>query len=72
MSFERNKTILITGASGVLGRQVTNRFLDAKWDVTGLALNRANKSHLKRCDLTNFDETNAVIREIQVDEKFSN
>lgn len=35
MSFTRNKTVLITGASGVLGRQVTNRFLDAGWDVTG-------------------------------------
>lgn len=65
MSFERNKSVLITGASGVLGRHVTNRFLDAKWDVTGLALNRADKNHLKRCDLTNFDETNALIRDIQ-------
>lgn len=35
MSINRNKTVLITGASGVLGRQVTNRFLDAGWDVTG-------------------------------------
>jgi len=35
MSVNRNKTVLITGASGVLGRQVTNRFMDTGWDVTG-------------------------------------
>jgi len=35
MSVDTNKTVLITGASGVLGRQVTNRFLDAGWNVTG-------------------------------------
>ncbi|CAF4429019.1 unnamed protein product, partial [Adineta steineri] len=65
MSLNINKTVLITGASGVLGRQVTNRFIDAGWDVTGLAYNRANKKHLIRCDLTNFDETDKTIREIQ-------
>jgi len=35
MSVNTNKTVLITGASGVLGRQVANRFLDAGWNVTG-------------------------------------
>jgi NADP-dependent 3-hydroxy acid dehydrogenase YdfG len=35
MSANINKTVLITGASGVLGRQVTNRFMDAEWNVTG-------------------------------------
>jgi len=65
MSVNRNKTVLITGASGVLGRQVTNRFLDAGWDVKGLAFSRANKKHLIRCDLNNFDETNAIIQDIQ-------
>jgi len=59
------KRVLITGASGVLGRQVTNRFLDADWDVTGLAFSRANKTHLIRCDLTNFEETNKTIRDVQ-------
>jgi len=62
MSVNRDKTVLITGASGVLGRQVTNLFIDAGWNVTGLAYNRANKNHLLRCDLTNFDETNKIIR----------
>jgi len=65
MSVNINKTVLITGASGVLGRQVTNRFMDAGWNVTGLAYNRANKNHLIRCDLTNFDETNAIIRDVK-------
>ena len=34
---------------------------------SGLAFNRANKTHLIRCDLTNFDETNAIIRDLKVD-----
>ncbi|CAF1311664.1 unnamed protein product [Adineta ricciae] len=67
MSLKINKTVLITGASGVLGRQVTNRFLDAGWNVTGLAYSRANKNHLIRCDLTNFEETNKVIHDVQPD-----
>jgi len=62
-----NKTVVITGASGVLGRQVTNRFLDAGWNVKGLAFSRANKQHLVRCDLNNFDETKKTIRDIQPD-----
>ena len=67
MSAANNKTVLITGASGVLGRQVTNRFLEAGWNVTGLAFSRANKSHLIRCDLTKFEETKATIQKVQVD-----
>lgn len=31
----------------------------------GLAYNRANKTHLIRCDLTNFEETNKVVRDFQ-------
>ncbi|UJR31620.1 hypothetical protein I4U23_019102 [Adineta vaga] len=67
MSLNINKTVLITGASGVLGRQVTNRFLDAGWNVTGLAYTRANKTHLIRCDLTNFEETNKIIQDVKPD-----
>ncbi|CAM4860191.1 unnamed protein product [Rotaria socialis] len=67
MSVHINKTVLITGASGVLGRQVANRFTNAGWNVTGLAYSRANKNHLVRCDLTNFDETDAIIRDVKPD-----
>ena len=34
---------------------------------SGVAFNRANKKHLIRCDLTNFDEINSVIRDLQVE-----
>ncbi|CAF1182249.1 unnamed protein product [Rotaria sp. Silwood1] len=67
MSVHINKTVLITGASGVLGRKVKNLFINAGWNVTGLALNRANKNHLVKCDLTNFDEINAIIENLQPD-----
>lgn len=47
MSFNRNKTVIITGASGVLGRQVTNRFLDDGWNVTGDECNKFVKQKKK-------------------------
>ncbi|CAF5082624.1 unnamed protein product, partial [Rotaria magnacalcarata] len=67
MSVHINKTVLITGASGVLGRQVANRFTNAGWNVTGLAYSRANKNHLVHCDLTNTNETDAIIRDVKPD-----
>ncbi|CAF0838262.1 unnamed protein product [Rotaria sordida] len=67
MSGHINKTVLITGASGVLGRKVRNRFIDAGWNVTGVAFSRANKNNLIRCNLTNFDETNSIIRNVKPD-----
>ena len=35
MSESMKKNVLITGASGVLGRQVTRRFIEVGWNVTG-------------------------------------
>jgi hypothetical protein len=34
----------------------------------GLAFSRANKANLIRCDLSNFDETTAVVRQVLVEE----
>lgn len=34
---------------------------------SGVAFSRANKKHLIRCDLNNFDEINTIIRDLQVD-----
>ncbi len=34
---------------------------------SGLAFNRANKNHLIRCDLNNFDETKTIIQDVKVE-----
>jgi len=43
--------ILITGASGLLGRQVMKAF--STWQVQGVCKRRANMSNIAACDLTN-------------------
>lgn len=35
------KRVLITGASGLLGRQLVSEFVGKSWDVLGLAFSRA-------------------------------
>ncbi|CAF1642071.1 unnamed protein product, partial [Didymodactylos carnosus] len=39
-------------------------FQDTNWKVTGLAYSRA-KNNLIKCDLTNFDEINALIKDLK-------
>ncbi|CAK7209495.1 hypothetical protein SBRCBS47491_000463 [Sporothrix bragantina] len=43
--------VLVTGASGLLGRQVVRAFQQAGWDVTGTAFSRANGTSLIKVDL---------------------
>ncbi|KAF9652640.1 NAD-P-binding protein [Thelephora ganbajun] len=50
--------VIVTGASGVLGKATHIAYKAAHYDVTGLAYLRAT-DHLERLDLTNFPETEA-------------
>ncbi|CAK7565116.1 MAG: hypothetical protein SEPTF4163_003025 [Sporothrix epigloea] len=43
--------VIVTGASGLLGRQVVRAFQQAGWDVTGTAFSRANGTSLIKVDL---------------------
>ncbi|GAV04078.1 hypothetical protein RvY_14413-2 [Ramazzottius varieornatus] len=48
-----NKTVVVTGASGLLGRAVLKRFEEAGWKATGLAFSRAHKHpNLVKLDIT--------------------
>lgn len=55
---EVEKNVLITGATGLLGRQVFRVFQDAGWNVRGLGNSRA-QSPMVRCDLLQHDELEA-------------
>ena len=57
--------VLITGASGLLGREVTKTFQAASWDVLGLAYTRTSDK-LKKVDLKDADAVTGVIQEYQV------
>lgn len=57
-----DKRVLITGATGLLGRQVHRTFEARGWSTLGLGLSRAGEGKYKnvvRCDLLNPDELRA-------------
>ncbi|RKF53232.1 Methionine adenosyltransferase 2 subunit beta [Erysiphe neolycopersici] len=58
------KKVLITGATGFLGRQMIKSFERADWEVTGAGLSRAISPIIK-LDLTDNDEVTEVITKIK-------
>ncbi|BFZ15005.1 hypothetical protein BsWGS_18043 [Bradybaena similaris] len=59
------KRILITGASGLLGRECLAVFsCDSEWETLGLAFSRAG-GNLKKADLTDPGQVEAVVQEFQ-------
>ena len=57
--------VLITGASGLLGRAIMKQFSNSgKWEVLGLAHSRATGA-LKQVDLLDFDETKRIVEEFK-------
>ncbi|RHZ61270.1 hypothetical protein Glove_349g103 [Diversispora epigaea] len=58
--------VLITGASGLMGRVVYKNFNDSGHQVLGLAKSRL-KNGLKRCDLTEKSSLEPIIQEFKPD-----
>ncbi|RIB10362.1 RmlD-like substrate binding domain-containing protein [Gigaspora rosea] len=56
--------VIVTGASGLLGRVVCKAFSEAGHEVTGLAKSRA-KNGLKQFDLTDKDKLESLIQELK-------
>ncbi len=59
------KKVLITGASGLVGRALVTEFSKHSWDVLGLAYSRAGGA-LKKVDLRDSEAVNGVIKEFKV------
>ena len=55
-----SKRVLITGASGMLGRALLNEFTQNGWNCLGLAFSRA-RGDLVKVDLGNADEVTRVV-----------
>ena len=57
--------ILITGATGLLGRQVVKEFKRGGWDVVGTGLTRASPPSILKVDLGSEFEVKKVIEDVK-------
>lgn len=60
-----SKTALITGATGLLGRQVVKAFERAGWDVKGTGFTRATPPSILKLDLGSEAEVARTINEVK-------
>jgi S-adenosylmethionine synthetase len=66
---EMEEKVLITGASGLLGRAVLQEFAnDGAWDVLGLAFSRAG-STLRKVDITDSTAVHQVVQDFKVNHR---
>ncbi|KAK6339338.1 hypothetical protein TWF718_008758 [Orbilia javanica] len=59
------KKVLVTGATGLLGRQVVRAFDEAGWEVIGTGLSRANPPRILRVDITKQEEVEKVLDDLK-------
>jgi S-adenosylmethionine synthetase len=60
-----SQTALVTGASGLLGRQVVKAFERAGYDVVGTGLSRASPPKIRKVDIQNADEVDTLFAEVK-------
>jgi S-adenosylmethionine synthetase len=58
-------TALITGATGLLGRQVMLAFERAGWNAVGTGLTRANPPAILKVDLSDPAEIKSTLQEVK-------
>lgn len=56
-----NHTVLVTGATGLLGREVAAYFKLKRWTVKGTGYSRADGVDVLKVDLGNEDELTKVL-----------
>lgn len=58
--------VLVTGASGLLGRQVLNAFKkDSNWEAVGQGFTRASPPDILKADLTSAVEIEKLLDEVK-------
>lgn len=60
-----SKSALITGATGLLGRQVVRAFERNQWDVKGTGFSRADGTSVLKVDLGNTSEIEAALDRVK-------
>lgn len=58
-------TVVITGATGLLGRQVLKAFQDDGWNVVGTGFSRAKPPTIRKLDLGNSNEVTSLLDEVK-------
>lgn len=58
-------TALITGASGLLGREVAKAFERQEWNVIGTGLSRANPPSIIKVDLTDSTQVEKTLDDVK-------
>lgn len=56
---------LVTGATGLLGRQVFRAFDDAGWETTGTGFSRANPPKIRKLDVQNEQDVQQLFDEVK-------
>ena len=56
-----SKTVLVTGATGLLGREVLKAFERNNWSAKGTGFSRADGTSIFKVDLGNIDEVRQVL-----------
>lgn len=59
------KTALVTGATGLLGRQVVKAFQRQGWDVVGTGYTRAKPPSVLKLDLCSEVEVAKVLEDVK-------
>jgi S-adenosylmethionine synthetase len=57
--------VLVTGATGLLGRQVVKAFESARYEVTGIGFSRASPPKILKVDIQNVEEVEAVLEKLR-------
>ncbi|KAL7275078.1 hypothetical protein RUND412_002013 [Rhizina undulata] len=60
-----NKTVIITGATGQLGRQCIKVFEEEGWAVVGTGFSRAKPPTIRKVDLGNAEEVVALLDDVK-------
>ena len=63
---------LVTGATGLLGRQVVKAFSSAGYDVVGTGFSRASPPKILKVDIQNADEIQKLFAEVKYGKRYSN
>lgn len=60
-----DKTVLVTGATGLLGRQILKAFQSNEWNAKGTGLSRADGQTILKLDLSNDSEIEKVLNDVK-------
>lgn len=60
-----SSSVLVTGATGLLGRQVLKVFDDAGWKSVGTGFSRASPPKIRKVDIQDGDEVVKLLNEVK-------